>query len=125
MIQLKNQKSSIFRQLFKAMHLFYIKDVTNHKYDESSAEEHYSFISLWKYADENNILDKIFVTSWNKLIELYINIYKNSYNDAKIKEANEFYAAMMRNSLMKGKFSPPENYNQLLSYILFLINMCF
>jgi hypothetical protein len=38
LIQLKNQKTSIFRQLFKDMHLFYIKDIIHHKYDESSSE---------------------------------------------------------------------------------------
>jgi hypothetical protein len=115
----------VFQRVFKAMHYFYISDILLHKYDESSGEEYYSFISLWKYCEENNLLNKIFLTSWNKFITLYISLNKNHYNDRRLRESYERYEQLLQRNIEEGLFNPPESYEELLRYLLFLINMCF
>ena len=69
-----------YKKLFKNLHKFYINDVIYQKYEESTSEEYFSFISLWRYAEENNFLEKLFHTSWNKFILFYISLQKHYTN---------------------------------------------
>ena len=68
-------------RLWKRFNRFYLNDILYQKYEDSSSEDYYSFISLWRYTDENGFMDKIFHTCWNKFIYFYITITKNIYKD--------------------------------------------
>lgn len=72
--------SAGYSKLFKNLHKFYIHDVIFHRYDDASGEDYYSFISLWRYADENAFLDKLFHTSWNKFMHFYISLQRHYSN---------------------------------------------
>jgi hypothetical protein len=77
--------------LWKQFNRFYLNDILYHHYEESSNEDYYSFISLWRYTDENGFLDRLFHTSWNKFIHFYIRLVKPRYlNPAILEELNRF-----------------------------------
>lgn len=101
-----------------------MNDIVFLKYDESSSEEYYSFVSLWRYADQNAFLDKLFHTSWNKFILLYISLQKHYTNQSIIEQLNRF-ELLLSDDLKKGHFRPSKDYGLLLDYLIFLINMCF
>lgn len=123
-MQLSDPTSPQYTKLFKNLHKFYINDVIFQKYDEASGEDYYSFISLWRYSEENSFLDKLFHTSWNKFLLFYVSLQRHYVNPQIIDELHHF-EAILSAQLSEGYFSPPRQYSDLLDYLIFLVNMCF
>ena len=72
------------KRLWKGFARFYLNDILYHRYEDSSNEDYYSFISLWRYTDENSFLDRLFHTNWNKFFLFYIRLTKHHYHNAAI-----------------------------------------
>ena len=78
-------------RLWKRFNRFYLNDILYQRYEELSNEPFYSFISLWRYTDENGFMDKIFFTSWNKFILFYLKLTKPIYHHPLfLEELNHF-----------------------------------
>jgi hypothetical protein len=106
------------------MHKFYINDIIFQRYEDAAGEDYFSFISLWRYAEENSFLDKLFHTSWNKFLLFYISLQRQYGNPQIIQELQHF-ERVLSSQLEEGLFSPPKQYSALLEYLIFLVNMCF
>lgn len=106
------------------MHKFYINDVIFQKYEEATGEDYFSFISLWRYAEENSFLDKLFHTSWNKFLLFYISLQRHYINPQIVSELQNF-ECILGAQLCSGLFAAPQHYSELLDYLIFLVNMCF
>lgn len=123
MSQLKEAGS--LRRLFKAFHNFYLNDVLVHRYEEGAGEDYHSFVSLWRYADENGFLDKLFHTAWNKFMLLYVSQHGRS---CRLEEVRGGYLGLeeeLGRQLREGEFEVPLKYQQLLQYLVFLNDMSF
>ena len=59
------------------MHSFFFKDMLTHDYEEYGSEPFFSFIALWKYAEESNFFEKLFRTQWNNFMVMYIELQKS------------------------------------------------
>jgi hypothetical protein len=95
------------KRLWKGFARFYFNDILYHKYEESSNEEYYSFISLWRYTDENVFLDRLFQTNWNKFILFYIKLTKPHYSNPGIISELTHFEEMIERDLSIGQFNLP------------------
>jgi hypothetical protein len=82
-------------------------------------------VSLWRYADENGFLDKIFNTSWNKFIHFYISTVSSHYTNPSILQQFKLFEDILGHQMKNGQFGLPQSYDELLDYIIFLIDMSF
>jgi hypothetical protein len=112
-------------KLWKRFHRFFLNDVIYHRYEESSNEEYYSFVSLWRYTDENGFLDRLFQTSWNKFLHFYIRLLRPHYSHAAIEQELTRFEQVIGRDLEEGRFSYPQSYEEVLDYLILLLNMCF
>lgn len=113
------------QSLWKKFHRFYINDVLYHKYEDSVNEDYYSFVSLWKYTDENGFFDKVFRTHWNKFLHFYIKLIRKTFKEERVIEGLKAFENYIEQDLNSGKFEIPSSYQELLNYIVVLIDLCF
>lgn len=98
------------QQLWKKFNRFYLNDILYHHYEEAANEEYYSFISLWKYTDENGFLDRLFHTNWNKFLHFYIGLTKPHYSNPIIQAELLHFEQLLEGCLGRGEFLLPSRY---------------
>ncbi len=97
-----------------------------HDYEHYRDAPFFSFIALWKYAEEGNFFDHLFRTQWKSFMVMYIELQKTIgfKSSETLQEYNQCRDSLQK-ELLNGEVEITHDYQQLLEYLSSVINMVF